>query len=170
MPRKAKQTETLEADEMIRYEVGYHLVPLIAEEGLPAEVGNVREIIEQAGGVSTSDQFPTNRPLAYPMSRMVGGKRETFTQSYFGWMQFELTPSSVEGVKHALENNKNVLRLIFLRAKRETPVSARTPLIQPAEGSTEEGGNALPEIDTPAQPTMLSEEELDRTIEELVIE
>ena len=79
MPKKAsskeKQTEADETAELVRYELGYHLVPLVHEESLPAEVGQIREVIEQAGGISTADQFPAARPLSYGMSRMVGGKR-----------------------------------------------------------------------------------------------
>ena len=175
MPKKAsskeKQGEAEEAAELVRYELGYHLVPLVHEDSLPAEVGQIREVIEQAGGISTADQFPAARPLSYGMSRMVGGKRETFTQSYFGWMQFELPAGAIEEVKHSLGMNDHILRLIIVRTKREIPIVTRTTsIVQPAEEVPM--GDAEPVVartTEPLEPT-LSDEELDKTIEELVID
>jgi ribosomal protein S6 len=169
MPKKEKQTEAKDAAEIIRYELGYHLLPLVSEEALPAEVGQIRETIERAGGVTTADQFPAARPLSYGMSRMVGGKREVFTQSHFGWMQFELPQGAIEGVKDAIMMNDRILRFLVVRTKREIPQALRvTSIVQP----TEEVGAVHDKtmIATPTHIVTFSEEELDKTIDEMVIE
>ena len=167
---KEKQTEAEESGELVRYELGYHLVPFITEEALPTEVGHIREIIERSGGISTADQFPTARPLAYEIARMTAGKRQTYTQSYFGWIQFELVPSALAEVKLALDGNDRILRLIIVRAKREIPLASRTAsIVQPLE-ETPSLRDEKPVVKASESSPVLTDEELDKTIEELVIE
>jgi ribosomal protein S6 len=170
MPRKAKETEAPEETaELIRYELGYHLVPLISEEALPTEVGRIRETIEQAGGSTTADQFPVARPLSYEISRQIGGKRESFTQSYFGWMQFELPASAIEGVKLSLDTNDRIIRLLIVRAKREVPLTSRiVSIVQPTEEVLGGDGELVAVAAEPV--STLSDEEIDKTIEEMVID
>jgi ribosomal protein S6 len=53
------------------YEVGFHLIPTVAEEDLGALVTGVRDSIETAGGRMISDEYPKLMELAYPMVKVV---------------------------------------------------------------------------------------------------
>src|SRR5688572_19047461 len=66
-----------ESDEPRLYEAGFHIVPMVGEEGLAAEVENVRSIIERAGGRITGEEYPRSMALAYPMQAVIERRRHT---------------------------------------------------------------------------------------------
>ena len=174
MPRRAKKEKEEEQSdkEVVLYEVGYHVVPLVGEEALPAESAKIREAIEEAGGMVTSEHFPTLKPLAYEITRQISGKKQTFSQAYFGWSEFEVPSGDVVGIKEKLDANPNILRFILVKVEREQPMAMRTaPIVQtPAEPVS---GTSVEDETKGAKDTasdVMSEEDLDKTIEELVID
>jgi ribosomal protein S6 len=136
------------------YEVGYFLVPLIAESDVGNEVGKIQLAIETHGGVSISDEFPALRSLAYEMRKAMGEKNQVFSNGYFGWIKkdFDLLP--------------NILRFILVRTVRENTFFApKSPMLSVKQpGSIEEGG--VREVET----STISDEELDKSIEQLIAE
>ncbi len=169
MVKKEKvTTDPEDIQEPSLYEIGYHLVPILGEGAVSAEVAKVREIIEGEGGVPTSDQFPARLPLSYEMSRQIAGKRQQFTEAYFGWMEFEIPPSALERVKESIDRNENILRFIIKRTEH-VKESSTAPIVQPlvTEKKESDPASEKPEI---SEEKQLSDEELDKTIDELVIE
>ncbi|TSC61857.1 MAG: Uncharacterized protein G01um101448_551 [Parcubacteria group bacterium Gr01-1014_48] len=147
------------------YEVGYFLVPLIAESDLGTEVGKIQSAIEQHGGVSISDEFPAMRSLAYEMRKAIGERNQVFSTGYFGWIKFEIAPESVEVLKGDFDKLGSILRFILVRTVRENTLFApRSPVLSTKQpGSIEEGRVREPE-------STISDEELDRSIEQLIAE
>src|SRR5258708_3885542 len=100
-----------QGDERVQvYEVGFHVVPTVSADALPAEVNAVRSLIESTGGAIISEGAVAMKNLAYTLSKMRAGKREKFDSAFFDWIKFETTPSAVSTVKTGLDKNENILR------------------------------------------------------------
>ncbi len=151
------------------YEVGYLLLPTIAEEHLAAEVQNIKAIIEKNDGVFITEDFPKLRPLAYTMRKTATGSNLKFSSAYFGWIKFEVNPSMIPTIQAGLEKNGNILRFMLIGTVRENTLYTQRVVYRPAgEGAvvSEKGEEALAE----APKEKMSEEEIDKTIENLVVE
>ncbi|OIO32639.1 MAG: hypothetical protein COZ49_00265 [Candidatus Yonathbacteria bacterium CG_4_10_14_3_um_filter_47_65] len=149
------------------YEVGYHLIPSIAEEDVPAEASVLKDSIESAGGAILSDENPKSVRLAYAVDHAVNNVKNIYDSAYFGWIKFFVTPSGVSKIKGFIEDNHKVFRFIIIKTVREDTLAKRPPLRMKKAGDEKKSvSGATPVENIPA----LSVEELDKTIEELVIE
>jgi ribosomal protein S6 len=152
------------------YEVGYLLIPTIPEEHLAAEVQNIKAIIEKNEGVFITEDFPKLRPLAYTMRKSATGQNLKFTNAYFGWIKFEVNPSMIPTVQVGLEKNLNLLRFMLIGTVRENTLYTQRVVYRPAG----EGALATDKIEegqeAEAPKEKMSEEEIDKTIENLVVE
>jgi hypothetical protein len=104
--------------------------------------------------------------LAYPMYKVVSNKKTKFESAYFGWVKFDGDPKGVSKIKKALEAKENVLRFIIIKTVRENTL-ARKPAAftsKPIKPAVKE------EIKPEDAPQEINEVELDKTIEDLVIE
>ncbi|MSU55158.1 MAG: 30S ribosomal protein S6 [Candidatus Taylorbacteria bacterium] len=151
------------------YELGYLVVSSIPEEKLPAEVTIIKDLLETNGAVFVSEESPRLKPLAYQMTKIVGPKHLKFDTAYFGWVKFEMNPVSVEVVKKTLERNDSVIRFILVKTVRENTMS----VIKAPNYRSEE--KSIPGIGTDAKKEVvvkspMTEAELDKTIEQLIVE
>lgn len=170
----AKEKESVEeTGELKVYEVGYIFVPLIAEENLAAEVAGVQEVIEKHGGMRISDEFPVMKTLAYPMRKNRGGSYEKFESGYFGWIKFEMPGGNTEVLKNDLEKHPALVRFLLVRTVRDNVLfAAKSPLAAkaPVFSSVTEG-MLHDETSSPEKTeTVISDEELDRSLKELIAE
>jgi ribosomal protein S6 len=101
------------------YEIGYHIIPTIKEEDVEKIVGNIRSIIEKAGGSFITEGAPSLIKLAYPMSVREGEKYTEYDRGYFGWIKFEAPASIVAVLNNALKINPSILRFVIWRTVRE---------------------------------------------------
>lgn len=143
------------------YEIGYLLVPELSEGDVSAETGNLKELISSLGGLILSDGYPKQIELAYPMRKAVANVWHTYTNGYFGWLKFEMASSETANLKEKLDQNKKVIRFLFIKTSREDTMSQkRVPGRQSkAKGQTE--GEVVAEV---------SEVELDSALKDLVKE
>jgi small subunit ribosomal protein S6 len=147
------------------YELGYHIVPLIAEENLGAEVDRLKGIIEKKGGTVIEDEWPKLRPLTYGIKKQVEGMRHTFTNAYFAWIKFEAAPSEAQAINEEVRTIENVLRFLLIHTVRVIPTRRMDPAKIPAESEEKsEPASAAP------VEAGISVEVLDKTIDELVVE
>lgn len=157
-----------ERDEELRvYEASYLLLPFIGEEDTPKEGGRIKESISLAGGMVFSEEEPKLIKLAYPMTKTVSNKNTRFESAYFGWVKFESEPAGIEKLKKDLENNENILRFLILKTTKDAvmtakPVSFSAKAVKPV--LLEKEAAVVP------PPQEINEEELDKTIDDLVIE
>ncbi len=181
MPRKkeegkGKPTDSAESDvdELVSYELGYLLMPTIAEEDVAGVVTSIKDVLEGQGGSGFVDGFPAKKPLSYEMRRETAGGRVRVNQGYFGWVKFACESSRVEAIAQVLKKDERIVRFLFVHAPKEVAVlppkrlrssllrrSFGEKLLQPAEGAA-----AAPAVSLPA----MTDEELDRTIEELIVD
>lgn len=158
------ENETEQSGSLPRvYEVGFHVVSSVPEADLGIRVTAVRDAIEAAGGRMIADEFPKHIDLAYPMAKVHANKRSTHRSAYFGWMKFDMEPRGTKVLDAALKKDEYILRFILVETVRENTMAPKKVLrekrpddvLRPKE----------PVVEKPA----LTEEELDKTIEELVI-
>ncbi len=158
-----KETSVEEvAKERVVYEVGYHIVPIVAENDLGVHVTAIRDAIEAAGGSMIADEYPRHLELAYPMVKIAANKRATHHSAYFGWMKFESVPSGAKLLDAKLKSDDNILRYIIVKTVRENTMVPKKVLQQ----KPREEGKSDEKVD---EKPVLTEAELDKTIEDLVI-
>jgi ribosomal protein S6 len=147
------------------YELGFHIVPTIAEEKVANVFGDIKSLLEKNGAVFISEEYPKMRPLAYTMLKNEAGKNEKFNFAYFGWVKYELPKEATAEVKEKLEKNKEILRFLVIKTVRENTLYGHK--IPRKEGDKVEA----PVVGViPEEVAIISEEEIDKTIEELVVE
>ncbi len=143
------------------YEVGFHIVPIVSVDALPAEVTAIRSLIESNGGAVIAEDAPKTRSLAYTLSRMVAGKKEKFDTAHFGWIKFEMPASSISAVKEGLDKTSNILRYLIIKTVRENTMASQIKVQKADEKKPAEDAKPTPKM---------SEEDMDKTIDELVKE
>jgi len=170
--KKAKtEDEGTKDGELRLYELGYHLLPTVAEEALGEEVSKLKDAIEKRGGIFVSDEMPKMIQLAYSLPKIISNKRKNFSSAHFGWMRFQMSGEEADKLKRDLEKNKNILRFILLKTvppkavlpKRMTFFAPQKPIIQKEMKETK-----LEEEKVRGRE--MTEAELDKTIEELIVE
>lgn len=105
------------------YELGYLVLPSIAEDKLSGVVEKIKSAVSKAGGQEIDGEEPFKHPLSYTMSKTVGASRYVVNEAYIGWIKFELAPMSALEVKTAVDSIDEVLRTLLIKAPRETSFS-----------------------------------------------
>jgi ribosomal protein S6 len=165
MPLSMENKEITEAGmekERAVYEVGYHIVPIIAEADLGMHVTAIRDVIEAAGGSIIADEYPRHMELAYPMVKIAANKRALHHSAYFGCMKFEVVPAGAQALQEKLKTHDAVLRFIVVKTVRENTMVPKKVLQQKPRDEGKE------DVKVEEKPVM-TEAELDKTIEDLVI-
>jgi ribosomal protein S6 len=147
------------------YELGFHIVPTIAEEKVANVFGDIKSLLEKNGAVFISEEYPKMRPLAYTMFKNEAGKNEKFNFSYFGWVKYELSKEATFEVKEKLEKNKEILRFLVIKTVRENTLYGHKLSKKEGEKTETPVVGVIPE-----EIAIASEEEIDKSIEELVVE
>lgn len=157
-----KATEQRETGEKMHvYEIGYLVVPEVPAEKVADEAASIRALIEKGGGEIISEELPKMRNLSYPIA-----KEE---QAYFGWIKFEVLVSEISKIESQLKQAKNILRYLVLKTIRENTMFS--PRIQevPAGGPKEVSAKDDQSVPKKVEKKVVSEEEIDKSIDALVI-
>ena len=150
------------------YEVGYLLLPMLAEETLPVEIDALRATVEKHTGVIESAELPKSRQLAYTISKKIANKRTECSQAYFGVVLFRAPAEAAPAIKSDLDKNEHILRFMLIET---VPYEAPVRRVPREEGVVPEDKPK----DAPEEPkekevekTKLSPEEMDKEVEELI--
>ncbi len=165
--KKEKEVEDLEEVKEARsgiYEVGYIMVPTIAEENLGGEVTEFKDSLLEKGVVFISDEYPKMTELAYEMSSSVDNKKQKFSYGYFGWVKFECSTVQSKEVKDLLDKNEKLVRYLLIKTVRESTMSVKRPY------GRQEGGRRKPMQKKDEAPQVIDEKVIDKEIEALVVE
>ncbi len=153
------------------YEVSYILLPSLAESEIPAKVGSLKDLITQAGGAVVSYEDPILIDLAYPMIRVTPTTRVKVGSGYFGWVKFELSQEEVGKVKNKLDSDGEVVRYLIVKTVKEnTLLNGKMNLAREDRKKEEpvEPEEVASEIEVETKE--VSAEEVDKSIDELVVE
>lgn len=118
-------TEVQEASDLTVYEVGFHIVPKVAEGDVPAEVEKIKKILASHGASVIAEEAPRMIQLSYDMARKAAGRREMFTKAYFGWVKFEAQAVEAEAIGKEVATIETVLRSILITTVRESTLSKK---------------------------------------------
>ncbi len=150
------------------YEIGYIIVPTVAEENLEKAVAEIRSPIEKVGGSFIAEGAPSLMRLAYEMTAREGDQNVDYDRGYFGWLKFEGPTELAEEMDAALRTSNQILRHIVFRTVREdTRAKMKAPQLR--EVKTSQVMRAAPrrEEETAAP---VSEADLDKAISEITSE
>src|SRR3989344_854385 len=143
------------------YEIGFHIVPTVGEEGVSAVVESVRKALGDAEIIS--EGFPKKITLAYQVERATQGKREKYTESYFGHIKFAMQRDGITAFTTAMHTMDPILRFLIIETVREDIATAPRRAVFTSdrlEGKTLEKPVAAPE-----KAAEVSDAELDKSIE-----
>ncbi len=148
------------------YEVGYLLVPELSESAVAEEVGNLKSLIlDTVGAAEIGSEMPKMIDLSYQMEKRVGSKKVFYTKAHFGWIKFELHSGKIADVKESLAKNNKIIRFLIIKTVRENTMVAKKVFVRQPEAAARKKPGIAGE-----QAPAMTEEEMDKTIEELVIE
>ena len=165
------EIETDDAETQV-YEVGFHIVPSVEENDLAEEVSAIKSLIEKREGVFVSDEAPKLINLAYTIAKDIEGKKYKFNTAYFGWIKFEMNTNNIAFVKEGMDANKNILRYLIIKTVKESTLVPKTAMFTKSESSKKSKVKLKSEQNKEEvkKKTPISEEDLDKTIEELIVE
>ena len=153
-----------DAGERVVYEVGFHVVPTIPEDGVAAVVEKVRQALGSAEIIN--EQFPQKVALAYTVERANVGRREKYNDAYFGFIKFALEREAVPAFEVALRGMRDILRFLLIETVREDITQAPRRAVFSSdrlEGETIK----KPEAEAEKQAEV-SDEDLNKSIDALV--
>jgi len=147
------------------YELGYFLVSTIPEEKVGEEVSGVISVLESNGHIISSG-MPEKKELEYEMSKIIANKKTTFSSGYFGFVIFQTEAEGLTNIKTELEKNDNILRFIIINRSKSSLIveKKRTPIKPRAMTGSDKKVSSIKPKDV-----KIDEEELDKTIEELIV-
>lgn len=146
------------------YEIGFHLTPSLSEEEVEKEVGFIKKVIEDAGGVFVSEGYPKMQNLEYTIVVPISMPKARFNVARFGWIKFEGTTEALEVINESLSRNDNILRMLVTKTTKEnTLYGAKLKQKKEAEERREE------EAKKASEAPKVSDEEIDKSIEDIIV-
>jgi ribosomal protein S6 len=157
----------IDQDEMVdedtrEYEVSFHLLPTLSKEAADAVVEEITSFISADKGTIVSQGKIEPYTLAYSISKSVKSVKSSYSRSYFGWVKLSCSGEKVVALKEMLQKSDSVLRFLIIHAVVEKENKKETD---------EDKATKIEKMEKPetAQSGITSEEELDKTIDQLVI-
>ena len=145
------------------YELGYLLLPTVSTENLGSEIEKIKKALSALKATPIFDEPPKLIDLAYEMERVISNKKQKFTKGYFGWIKFELESDSILKLKEALDHNDIILRFLIIKTVREHTLASKKPIVKRRKVIVKKEKEDKPKKE-------ISKEEIDKKIEELVLE
>ncbi|MBI2048336.1 MAG: 30S ribosomal protein S6 [Parcubacteria group bacterium] len=156
------------ATDAVVYEIGFHVLPTIAEGDVEGVIARLRALIEKEGGAFIAEGAPQRVSLAYPMAVWNNGSWTKYDEAYFGWLKFELDASHIAALEEACKADKSILRHLLIKTVREdTRANVRQFVLKEVKctDTIKSASRAKPAPETKEE---VSDEKLDEAIEELV--
>jgi len=153
-------TEATVGDEMSHYEFAFHILPTVVDEEVPGAFGDLKALIEQAGGHITHEEAPQRFDLAYTVVTHSEGKNFKYNQSYFGWVRFMMEPEKIESLKTEIAHEGRVFRHLILKlTKGESEHPFKIFEVRSRRKAEKEDGEKIEEVKE------ISEAEIEKAVE-----
>lgn len=153
------------------YEIGYHVASTVKEEDVEKVVTTIRGVIEKAGGSFIAEGAPSLMKLSYPMTVREGEKKIEHDRAYFGWIKFEATSESAGVLESALKSNASIIRFVVFKTVREdTRAKMKAPQLREVKRTDTIKSTPKRAVAEEADKAPVSEEKLDKALEELTTE
>tara|TARA_B100001179_G_scaffold231194_1_gene220504 strand:- start:211 stop:948 length:738 start_codon:yes stop_codon:yes gene_type:complete len=109
------------------YELGYLLMPTVDEGNLSNERDALVALITRYKGIVISEGQPQLIDTAYEISKVINNKRNSFTQAYFGWIKFDITPNVIDALTEEIEALETIIRSIMIKTVKENTLTSDQP-------------------------------------------
>lgn len=154
-------------DTRLIYEVGFHIVPTVEESKIGDVVQKIRAVLDSAKAEVIGEQFPAKMTLAYTIERSTTGKREKYNDAYFGWMKFAVEErDGTAALEAVLRGTHEVLRYLLVQSSIPEVAAPRRAVFS----SNRLEGETIKKPAAPEEGGVVSEAELDKSIDALVTE
>ena len=130
------------------YELGYHLIPSLAEEEVPQYVNKIKDVLDSYGAIVISEEMPKRIELAYTMHPSVKNKKQKYDKSYFGWIKFETDTASVEEFKKFIDAMDEVFRSLIIITVRENTMAPKKLFVSTKKRTSRHGDDEKLDIAT----------------------
>lgn len=160
-----KEENSKDTGDLQIYELGYHLLPSVAEENVSEEVSKIHSIISENGGSILSEGVPVMRQLAFDIRKKIETKNLNFNKAYFGWVKFEVRREDVLVIKDKVKSLPSVLRFLIIKTVKENTMhTSKIPMFnKDSRGDSKDPLKA-------EERAPVSEAEIDKSIDELVVD
>lgn len=148
------------------YEVGYIIVPTVSPDHINIETDKIHELITKGNCNIISEELPKIIRLAYKMTKDVGNQRSNYDTGHFGWVKFEDNEDQITEIKKALDLNEKILRFIIVKTVAENTLYGYRIAIEKSKTDRLEEKKS----EKPEKKAEIDQEELDKSIDKLVIE
>lgn len=148
------------------YEVGFHVVPTVAESEIGSVLEKIRALLATGNAEIIKEEFPAKKTLAYVVERSTTGKREKYSESYFGFIKFAMEREAVGVFTSALRATNEVLRFLIIETVREDTAAPRRAVFS---SDRLEGETIKKPVAAPEAVGEISEEELNKSIDALTL-
>lgn len=149
---------------MNMYEVGYLVMPIVAEETAREEHAAIRAGLEKLGAIISEEDVPRMRPLAYSIPRRISDKKFNFTDAYFAWIRYEVSPALAASVKEMLDRRENLLRHLTISLDKKGLIAAAEAKAAREKAAAEHAAT----VKTEEGETEMTNEQLDKQIEDML--
>ena len=141
------------------YELGYLVMPSVDEGDLGTEREALVALITRFEGIVIEEGQPVLIDLAYEMDKMIKNKKHTYSQAYFGWIKFDVSPTGIEELSTEVEAFENLIRSILVKTVRENTVVSEQPfrLARAARGERAQEGSDLSDAEVNMAPEVKKE-------------
>jgi len=160
-PRPEGHTQADTSDARPVYEVGFHLMPSIAEEEVSAVAEKIHKLLGDAEIISQG--APQKISLAYTIERADHGTREKFSSAYFGWVKCAMGREEAHALAARLRSERQVIRFLIIETSREEEQRSARAVFS----SDRLEGQTLEKRTEAEKGGAVSDEELDKSIEAL---
>lgn len=153
------------------YELGFHVVPMVGDEGLTKEMDTLRAMLEKHNVKMISEEWPQLMNLAYPLVRVISRTRHTCVTAYFGWFVFEALPHQAHAIREEIRRNEHILRYLLVKTYADAPVVKHPVHAGHADHKMPEEKPESPVVEKEpvADATPMTAEQMDVEIEKLVV-
>ena len=165
---KSINSQAKDNDKYGVYELGYHILPTVAESEVDAKVNEIRELIKGLDGEFIMEGEPELIDLAYTMIVPRGGHNDKYDKAYFGWIKFVVPRISMPALRKELKLNQNLLRFILFKT---VPEDTRANLKMVNELKEVKNDSTIEhKTETDEEAVEVSEESLDKAIDDIATE
>ncbi len=164
-PQVTQTSSQAEHSKQPVYEIGFHIVPTVGEEGILGIVEKLRAELLKHNAEIIKEDFPRKLVLAYTIERAAAGKHEKYVNAYFGAIKFALEREDISAIDSYLRGSKDTLRYLLIETVREEVQSPRRLIFT---SDRLEGETIQKPVSTKEQSSEVSEEELNKSIDALV--
>ncbi|MFA5838777.1 MAG: 30S ribosomal protein S6 [Candidatus Paceibacterota bacterium] len=160
--KKIGTEENMDNEQKRVYELGFLLNSNISEDKVVDKFSSIKKTLEKNECSLISEEWPKIKGLEYTMYKSFHGKKEKYDNAYFSWIKFEASPFSVDKINEEIIKDQDVIRFIIVKTVKENTLVITKKV---SIGNNERRKQSVKrEIGKE-----VSKEELDKTIDDLVI-